>query len=188
MVAERAVDLGVGGLRLTLDVDQKLKGASPAGVDGAVVRGDPARQRLEVERLQGPVGLDLRQVVRDQELAADQPDVGLDAGETVVECIEERSLVLVVVVRVGLRQRPDARTVGRAVPRGCRHAEAERGEHDGEGEDNTKTWLHAPQRNSARYMSHERPASRRPSKANESASRLADLAIADGLWPSRAIA
>lgn len=39
--------------------------------------------------------------MRDEELVADEPDVGLDAAEAVVEGVEEGTGVLVVVVCVG---------------------------------------------------------------------------------------
>ncbi|UUZ60104.1 hypothetical protein [Nocardioides sp. B-3] len=75
---------------------------SQSGVHRAAVVGRDLRQRLEVERLQGPSGLDVGEVVGDEQLSIDQPDVGLDRGEPVVESVEQWTLVLVVVVGVGL--------------------------------------------------------------------------------------
>ena len=49
----------------------------------------------------------------DEEIAVDEVDVGLDAVEAVVEGVEQRTRVIVVVVRVGAKQRARA-----AVPRG----------------------------------------------------------------------
>ncbi|GAA3292201.1 hypothetical protein GCM10020295_10870 [Streptomyces cinereospinus] len=45
----------------------------------------------------------------DEELVAHEVDVGLDAAEAVVEGVEERPGMLVVVVRVGAPQRPRER-------------------------------------------------------------------------------
>lgn len=49
-----------------------------------------------------------------QQLAVDQENIGLDAHEAMIERIQQRPLVQIVVVRVGLSQRADRRTVGAA--------------------------------------------------------------------------
>ena len=61
----------------------------------------------------------------DAELAVDEPDVGLDRREAVLERIEQWPLVLVVVVRVGLRQ-------WRAQLDGCRCGERRAGIQPGD--------------------------------------------------------
>lgn len=72
--------------------------------------------------------------MRDEQLTVHEPDVGLNGGEAVLERVEQRAVVLVVVVGVRLRQRGAQLDVdGRAVAcHGGRGEEGE-GEHGGDG-------------------------------------------------------
>ena len=97
-----------GGVRrtgLALDVDEQLEDAVVAAVDPATLPPGAISERVEVERLQRAGRVDVLAVVRDEQLALDQPDVGLDTGESVRQGVLQRAVVLVVVVGVGLRQR-----------------------------------------------------------------------------------
>ncbi len=72
-------------------------------INVAAVLRDAIGERRQVERFQRAVGPQLQTVVADKELAGDREHVGLDTRETVVERVEERARVLVVVVGVGVR-------------------------------------------------------------------------------------
>ena len=51
---------------------------------------DPVAQRVEVEPPERPRGVELRRLVGDEEFAVDEEDVRLDAGEALVEGVEQR--------------------------------------------------------------------------------------------------
>ena len=127
---------GVRRTGLALDVDEQLEDAVVAAVDPAALAPGPIDERVEVERLQRAGRVDVLAVVRDEELAVDEPDVGFDAREAVGQGVLQRAVVLVVVVGVGLGQgaHPCVRSVrggGRGC-RGCRRGEGEEG-HGEEG-------------------------------------------------------
>lgn len=79
---------------------------APTPVHRAVVGLHQRGERVEVEGFEGAARVEFGGVVTDEELVADEEDVGLDAAEAVVEGVEERARVLVVVVGVGAPQRP----------------------------------------------------------------------------------
>ncbi len=74
---------------------------------------DAVAKRFEVQSLERAVGPQFAPSVRDQQLAVDEEDVGFDAGEAVIERIEQRPLVKIVVVSVGLCERRDVSRAGR---------------------------------------------------------------------------
>lgn len=80
-------------------------------MDCATVLAEALGQRLEIGVAQGPV--EVRSVVAQVELPVDEPDVGLDGREPVVECVQQRAVVLVVVVGVSALQRLHARALRR---------------------------------------------------------------------------
>jgi hypothetical protein len=59
-------------------------------------------QRIEVERLQRPLGPDVLSIMRDEELSIHQPDVRLDAAKPLFQRVEQRAWVKIVIVRVRL--------------------------------------------------------------------------------------
>jgi len=65
---------------------------------------DAFLEGVEVEGLEGAAGVEVAGVVGDEELAGDEVDVGFDVAEALVESVEERAGVFVVVVGVGLRE------------------------------------------------------------------------------------
>jgi hypothetical protein len=81
----------------------------PPRMHGAGVGFHAVAQRVEVERLQGAIRFHLIAVMGDQQGAVDEPDVGLDRAEPVVQGVEERALVFVVVVGMGAWEREWAR-------------------------------------------------------------------------------
>ena len=105
VATQMPVEFEVRRRALGLDVDEQLQGAAVTPVDGTVVGLHPGRERVEVEGFEGAGRVEVGRVVGDEELVADQVDVGLDAAEAVVEGVEEGSGVLVVVVGVGAPQR-----------------------------------------------------------------------------------
>lgn len=63
---------------------------------------DQGGQRVQIERGEGAGGVESGGLVGDEQLAVDEEDVRLDAGEAVRERVVQRPGVQVVVVRVGL--------------------------------------------------------------------------------------
>ncbi len=138
VAAESAVEFRVGGRALRLQVDQQLERAAVAAVHRAAVGADAGGERIQVQRLQGAGGVEVLGVVGDQQLSADEVDVRLDAAEAVVEGVEQRAGVLVVVVRVGAPQR--ARAVRALVGEGLSRGEGDRArEGDAEGGEGSAT-------------------------------------------------
>jgi hypothetical protein len=109
--AQLPVERGVGRLALGLQVDEQLERWA-ARVDAAAVRQHPLAQRLQVERAKRAGRVQVLRVVCDQQLAVDQEDVRLDAREPVGQRVEQGTVVLVVVVGVGLRERSHPRRRG----------------------------------------------------------------------------
>src|SRR5205085_11077907 len=62
-------------------------------------------QGLEIKRLQRAPRPDFVSFVRHEKLAVDQVNISFDAAEAVVECVQERTFVFVVIVCVHTRQR-----------------------------------------------------------------------------------
>ena len=74
-------------------------------MDVAAVGADAFAERVEVQGLERALGLQVLAVMGDEQLAVHEVDVGLDRAESVVQGVEQRTLVRVVVVRVGARER-----------------------------------------------------------------------------------
>lgn len=139
VAAQLAVEFEVGGRALGLDVDEELERCAVTPVHGAVVGPDAGCQRFQVERREGALRVEVDRVMGDEELTFDEVDVRLDAGEAVVEGVEERPGVLVVVVRVGAQQGSGAasplgrlRVPGHGDGRGDRRGEGGEGSAAGE--------------------------------------------------------
>jgi len=92
------------GLRLYIDKEPE-HGAIL--IDFPAVLLDPFTQRLEIKRFQRPLSSKLENRMANAQLAFDEKYVGLDAAETLVQGIEERTLVLVIVMSVCMPQRYD---------------------------------------------------------------------------------
>ena len=101
-------------MSVSLDIDQESQLRS-IGIDTAAVLPDPFAQRIEVKRLKRSTGFRVTPLVRDEQLAIDQPDIDFDAAKSLVQSVEERAIVEVVVVRVGTGQRNDCVAKGREV-------------------------------------------------------------------------
>lgn len=104
VAAQMAVEFEVRRRALGLDVDEELQGPPVTPVDRAVVGLDAGGERGEVEGFEGAGRVEVDRVVGDEELVADEVDVGLDAAEAVVEGVEQGPQVLVVVMGVGTPQ------------------------------------------------------------------------------------
>src|SRR3954454_3055136 len=104
-------------------------------VHRTVVGLDDPGQRVEVEGLEGARRVEVVRGVADEELVADEEDVGLDAAEAVVEGVEEGPRMLVVVVGVGPPQRTGAvpLAVGPGAADGRGERRRDRGAEGGEG-------------------------------------------------------
>jgi hypothetical protein len=72
-------------------------------VDTAVVLQNAGAERIEVKRLEGRSGSDLVEIMRDEELAVDEVNVGFNVAEAMIEGVKEGSGVKIIVVgmRVG---------------------------------------------------------------------------------------
>jgi hypothetical protein len=57
---------------------------------------------IEIERSESAIGFEILAIVRDEKFAADEVDVGFNAGESVIEGVEKRAGVFVVIMRMGL--------------------------------------------------------------------------------------
>jgi hypothetical protein len=77
----------VGAAQVRAEVHGELEVAG-FGVHRAV-SGDPFAQRSQVQLGEGADGRAVSRVVGDQQFPVDQPDVGLHAGETAVQCVEQ---------------------------------------------------------------------------------------------------
>ena len=87
----------VGLVPIGLDVNEQDKTAF-VGVDVSAVCLDPLGEGFEIQFLQSPVLTDTESSVGHMEFISAQEDVSLDAAESMGEGIQERSLVVVVVV------------------------------------------------------------------------------------------
>jgi hypothetical protein len=105
VLGENLVQAPIGREAIGLDVDEQLELVSPSLVHAALVALDDLSQRVEIERFEGAVRLNVDNVVRHEKLIAYQPDVGFHACESPVEGVQERPLVLVVVVGVSASER-----------------------------------------------------------------------------------
>src|SRR6476660_6322079 len=77
----------------------------PTAIDASAMRLNPLAQRVEIKSFQRSPGPQVFAIVTNQQTLGRQPDVGLHAAKAVVERIQKRSRVLVVIVRMGLMQR-----------------------------------------------------------------------------------
>ena len=118
VAAEMAVKFAIRRRALGLDVDEELERPTVTPVHGAVVGLHAGGEGVQVEGFEGTGRVEVRRVVCDEKLVADEMDVGLDAAEAVVEGVEEGTGMLVVVVGVGAPQR--GRTVRRFARDGTR--------------------------------------------------------------------
>jgi hypothetical protein len=62
-------------------------------------------QRLEIQCFEGALGSQFMGVVADKQLAIDEEHVRFDTGEAEFEGVEQRTLVVVVIVRMGAGER-----------------------------------------------------------------------------------
>jgi hypothetical protein len=108
---KRAVEGLVCGERIAFDVDEEME-SDARGVDAPAALTDSFEQGFEVERFERSFRAELRSVVGYQELILDEEDIGLDAAEAVVERIQERSFLEVIIVGMGLWQRDDRGGLG----------------------------------------------------------------------------
>jgi hypothetical protein len=95
----------LGGVAFDVD-HERDRGA--VAIDPAAVFGDTLFQGVQVEGLKGAVGAELARVVADEEVALDEVDVGFDAAKSLVEGVEERAGMFVIVVGVGAGERARA--------------------------------------------------------------------------------
>jgi len=74
------------------------------GIDVTAVGLEAVAERIEVERLQGALRFYIAPVVRDEEFSVHQVHIGLDAAKALIQGIEQRAFMLVIVVRMGAGQ------------------------------------------------------------------------------------
>ena len=87
-----------------LEFDQEREFRA-VGIDVPAVCFHALAQRVEVERPQRAARLHLEEVMRDKEPAIDEEYIGFDAAEAAVQGVQQRALVLVVVMGMGVDQR-----------------------------------------------------------------------------------
>lgn len=104
IAGEQGFQREVGCCRFSLEVDEE-DDCGAVGIDPAAVISDAFAEGGEVETFEGPVGAGLVRVMGYEECALNEVDIGFDAAEAVVEGIEERAVVFVVVMSVGLGER-----------------------------------------------------------------------------------
>lgn len=136
MLGQFLLDGGVGGFAFAPDVDQQLQAAVPVRVNAvAGLAADQVLERIKVEAFERDAGLDVLQVMGHQQFAVHQPHVRFDAGEAVLERVEQGTPMLVVVVRMGLGEGladDDGSRLGcLSLGRGCRCSR--QGGEDSEG-------------------------------------------------------
>ncbi|MHA7209950.1 hypothetical protein [Arthrobacter sp. MDT1-65] len=100
MLVELGLEGGVGLLGVTLDVHQQLELSVPPRVHAAGPAVHQLIERIEIEAFERDSSSDICEVVGYEKLAVDQPYVRFDTGEAVLEGIEQRAVVFVVVVGV----------------------------------------------------------------------------------------
>ena len=79
---------------------------SPSRINAAPVFLHAFPQGFEIQLFQRALRLDLAAHVRDQQLAIDQINIGFDTTEAMIERVQQRTLVLIVVMRVNASERP----------------------------------------------------------------------------------
>ena len=84
------------------------------GINAAAAFLDTFAQWIEIERLQSFFWFGLKPLVSDEELPVYEVNVGFDAAKAVFQCIEERTLVFIIVVRVAVNQCNDGMLPTRA--------------------------------------------------------------------------
>ncbi len=103
VAAQKRAERSIGCLGIGFDVDKQdkrlLRGIYPTAMYSYV-----GAQRSKVQRLKCTFRHDIFKVMRHEERAIYQVNVGLDADETVVQCVEQRARMLVVVVGVGAQE------------------------------------------------------------------------------------
>ena len=70
---------------------------------------DTLGQRFQIQGLQRALGLQVLAVMGHPQLAFHQIHVGLDAAESMIESLQQRPLLLVIVVGMSLNQRSHLR-------------------------------------------------------------------------------
>ena len=93
-----------GRLGAGLDIDQQRE-ARPIGEQLAATGLGALLQRFEIKLFQRALRVKLQHGMRYQQPTIDQEDVGFDAGKAAVERVEQRPLVQIIVMRMGLTQR-----------------------------------------------------------------------------------
>jgi len=102
------VEPPVGRLGRRFEVDQQKK-TRRTGVDMPFVLFRPFPKRIEVERPERSFGSDLIGVVGHAEFFADKKDVRLHAGEAVLQGLEQRRIVPIVIMGMRGQKRHDTR-------------------------------------------------------------------------------
>ena len=108
---EERFERGVGLIGIGFDIDQEGDGRA-TGINAAGVFLSALFERGEVKIVESAVRLEIASFVADQEFAVGKVNVGFDAAEAVVQSIEERAGVFVIVVSVGLEKRGGIGVVG----------------------------------------------------------------------------
>src|SRR5258705_12762655 len=77
----------------------------PTAIDASAISMNALAERVEIECFQRSPGPQVFAIVSDEQPVGRLPDISFHAAKAVVERIQKRSRVLVVIVRMGLRQR-----------------------------------------------------------------------------------
>jgi hypothetical protein len=93
--------IGSGGIGFDVDQENELRGVE---MDAASMRLGALTEGTEVKGLECSIGGGLVPIVGDEQLAIDQVNIGLDARESVIESVEERTRMFVIVMGMSLWQ------------------------------------------------------------------------------------
>jgi hypothetical protein len=97
---EQRLQRRISALRLGLEIDEQRK-LGTIGIDAAAISARSVAERFKIKSFQGALGSGLHSIVSDEELTVDQVNVRFDATKAVVEGVQKRARMFVVVVCVG---------------------------------------------------------------------------------------
>ena len=106
MFREQLLQLAIRFPRIILDIDEQEK-TTRGRVHTTAVLPNSVVERRQIKRLQRSLGLERVAIMSDQELTLDQEHIGLDAAEAVVQRVEKRMTVQVIVMRMRVGQLRD---------------------------------------------------------------------------------
>jgi hypothetical protein len=101
---EKGFKRGVGLVRIGFDIDQECD-VRAIGINASSVFLGTFFERGEIEVFESAIGLEIASFMADEKFAVGKVDVSFNAAEVVVQSVEERAGVFVIIVSVGLQKR-----------------------------------------------------------------------------------